>query len=112
MNRRLGNAVHIDQLRLRILRLEALEQQRTQRFSPEDDVANPQIVRMVRQDLTLQLVEVRWRLVQNRDLFAAQQRQEIGRIFRRERRYDDQLASVQQRSVHFPDGEIKAERVE
>ncbi|MNW54606.1 hypothetical protein D3C74_322140 [compost metagenome] len=112
VNRRLGNAVHIDQLRLRVLRLEALEQQRTQRFAPEDDVANPQIVRMVRQDLTQQLVEVRWRLVQNRDLFAAQQRQEIGRIFRRERRYDDQLASVQQRSVHFPDGEIEAERVE
>ncbi|CAI1205305.1 Uncharacterised protein [Serratia ficaria] len=111
--RGLGNAVHVDQLRLplRIAGEPRRQIGRLQHFAAKHDVAQP--LPLVAVGLRLDKgFERAGRLVQYRNAAAADEAIKIRRRAGDVLRHDEQLPAVQQGAPNLPDREIKGERVE
>ena len=105
MNRRFGDAIHVDQSRrvIAILchpRFEAME---LQRFAAEYDFSQTVRLRIAKLFIrTNQLPKRRWRLIENRYFLVAKQPEECLRRATDFVRHDDQFSTVQQSAPDFP----------
>ncbi|KAF2389020.1 hypothetical protein FX983_06550 [Pseudomonas frederiksbergensis] len=111
MHRGFGDAVHVDQLRLRVLRtgIPRLENPGFQRFTAKNHLA--QTVRCSALGGN-QLPERTRRLVQHRDAGFAQQRITIRRGTADQLRHHQQTPAMDQCAPDFPDREVESKRVE
>ncbi|SAL06825.1 hypothetical protein AWB78_08267 [Caballeronia calidae] len=110
---RLGDAVHVDQLRLpvRMPRVPGVEHRRIQRLPAKDHVA--QGSGFVAGFLCLdERAKCAGRLIQNGDALPLKQAKEIGCEARHMLRHDHELAAMAQRAPQLPHREIEGERVE
>ncbi|KAF2389016.1 hypothetical protein FX983_06546 [Pseudomonas frederiksbergensis] len=113
VHRGFGDAVHVDQLRLRVLRsgIPRLENPGFQRFAAEDHLA--QAVAQVNFALGRnQLAEGARRLVEDGHTGLAQQCVAVLRRAADQLRHHQQLAAVGQRAPDFPDREIESKGME
>jgi hypothetical protein len=111
MHRRLCDPVHVDQHRgvVRVPRVPVLQAPELQGFAAEDHAAQRQSraqVRLLQVGLH-QLVEGRRRLVQDRDLLAHEQRQELRGRAAEQIGDDDQAAAAKQGPPQLPDREVE-----
>ncbi len=113
VHRRLGDAVHVDELAIAVARILVPGTQHSdfQRLPAEHHVT--QLVLAIALGLCRdQLTERARRLVQHRHAGIAKQRITRLRRATRQFRHDHQPAAVQQRAPDFPDREVEGERVE
>src|ERR1043166_3979207 len=108
VNRRFGDAIHVDELRLLVaISLEPRPQTlKFERFAAEDhETQCSQCCFSLFHEH--ELTECGWGLVENGDAFLTQQLAESLRRAAHEIRDDDYTAAVKQRAPQFPDGKVE-----
>src|SRR5215475_4816300 len=116
MHRRLGDAVHVDQLggTVDVMLIPIFKSPHIQRFTTKDHMPqNKRSSELRMLPLRLhQLIECRRCLVENADAFARKQRQKLSRRAADGVGNDDQSTAMEKRTPNLPHGEIEGERVE